>query len=736
MSPRKIKASASVSSTSSVKRTKKAKRTEEQAGPSNDASSSSGRMTKKAKRTEEQAGPSNDSPKRISYNPKSQSLEKRDKRYTQLVEREKLKSLRLVATSVASDDDDDDEDGFCGFKTDETNELKDWVKSQIEALYTSIDEDLLEPAPFEDENDDFWDLSGDQLDIPIDVDHQMDIVHLIPLNEEDQDDEDAAEDGAEDAEDDIIYNLHDKGSRHGNDVIEDSHGHTYNFWRQGKGKFPKYTSFQCIIRNNKDKANCKCYVKIENFHLGEDGWVVHKMYEHNHDQNYANILRKEINAALAEMAVNFINTPTNLIVEKVLQENAHYKNFYENHSTMSMKKSMFKLVQRARAAYKAPAVSKDPNFKMDKSWVKQPNFFRCEVQVLEARHFICYTDVQLMYMSQAHAWYIDGTFKIVKHPIKQLLTIHCILLSENQRVSVPVCYVLMTRRREMDYKKVLLEIYSHCCRYVRVKQKDESATPNLAKIMADFEIALWQAIRHLKDENVFYSDLCIKGCYFHLTQAIFRKIMHFHLKPDYFKRDGSGVRVILKWLMALVLLPSSEILTTFYVLVDKMKEITNATCRAKLQELFNYYETNWMKGKNWSINDICQWGCSVRTNNDAERFHSKLMGNIQQTNVEFYELINILGTISLTIESDSRLFAMGLLRSKPKKDSKDFIILLRQASLKLKSKQISNVQFLNMVTASDHNNQTTDVTWLQNSRVDLLADEEFDYYSESGSEGD
>ena len=112
--------------------------------------------------------------------------------------------------------------------------------------------------------------------------------------------------------------------------------------------------------------------------------------------------------------------------------------------------------------------------------------------------------------------------------------------------------------------------------------------------------------------------------------------------------------------------------------------------------------------------------------NDAERFHSKLMGNVQQTNVEFYDLINILEMVSLTIESDSKLFAMGLLKSKPKRASRDFVILLRETSLKLKNKAINNFEFLNIVTASDHNNQISDETWLQNSRVDLLPEQEFE----------
>ena len=69
-------------------------------------------------------------------------------------------------------------------------------------------------------------------------------------------------------------------------------------------------------------------------------------------------------------------------------------------------------------------------------------------------------------MSEAHAWYIDGTFKIVKDPVKQLLTIHVVMLCDEKRVSVPVCFVLMSRRRQIDYMAVLSEINSLCYKYI------------------------------------------------------------------------------------------------------------------------------------------------------------------------------------------------------------------------------------------------------------------------------
>ena len=143
----------------------------------------------------------------------------------------------------------------------------------------------------------------------------------------------------------------------------------------------------------------------------------------------------------------------------------------------------------------------------------------------KARHFIFFDNVQLRHMSEAYAWYVDGTFKIVKDPVKQLLAIHVLLICESQKVSIPVCFVLMYRRRKMDYHAVLSNIYEKCHADMIRRTGRSDATPKVKKVMADFEIALWQAFRELSGDGTFPTDLILKVCSFHFTRANFRKIM-------------------------------------------------------------------------------------------------------------------------------------------------------------------------------------------------------------------
>merc|ERR1712120_119271 len=204
----------------------------------------------------------------------------------------------------------------------------------------------------------------------------------------------------------------------------------------------------------------------------------------------------------------------------------------------------------------------------------------------------------------------------------------------------------------------------------------------------------------------------------------------YNLKGEYYHKVNSGLRIFIKWLMSLVLLPTALIQSTFKAMHGKIKE---KNC-PKLLNLYKYYDKTWIGGKNWAISEICQWGNHIRTNNDAERFHMKLMSSIEKCNVPFYELINILGDIAITIPTTAKMFAQGLIISSQKKKTKSFELELTKASNELNNKQITPFQFLNILTETNHDNQLVNDSWgLAHSRIDTLPEIEI---SESDTEYD
>jgi len=118
-----------------------------------------------------------------------------------------------------------------------------------------------------------------------------------------------------------------------------------------------------------------------------------------------------------------------------------------------------------------------------------------------------------------------------------------------------------------------------------------------------FCTAAWIAIRRV------FVDLSIKGCIFHWTQAIWRKVQDQGLATTYRMREAA--HDYLRKLMALPFLPAAHIRPTF----DKLRNKANTD---PLKEVTSYINRQWIES---SVFDIPSWSVfrqTVRTNNDVE----------------------------------------------------------------------------------------------------------------------
>ena len=90
-----------------------------------------------------------------------------------------------------------------------------------------------------------------------------------------------------------------------------------------------------------------------------------------------------------------------------------------------------------------------------------PGCFKSEVKVKERRHFLFATKEQLQQLDFSKTWYMDGMFKVVSQPFKQLLTINASVRSADSVKQVPLVFVVMSGQRKRDYKKAsLLHIFN------------------------------------------------------------------------------------------------------------------------------------------------------------------------------------------------------------------------------------------------------------------------------------
>ena len=118
-------------------------------------------------------------------------------------------------------------------------------------------------------------------------------------------------------------------------------------------------------------------------------------------------------------------------------------------------------------------------------------------------------------------------------------------------------YGLLPGKKRLHYEEFFQAIVDAC--------EGSGCTPDPDCIHMDFELAAHQAVR-----NVFGSLVKVKGCFYHLTQATFRKIQELGLVGLYCEKDD----------------------------IKFLKD----TCPPELKDLLDYFDTTYVSGSYKRIN--------------------------------------------------------------------------------------------------------------------------------------
>lgn len=278
-------------------------------------------------------------------------------------------------------------------------------------------------------------------------------------------------------------------------------------------------------------------------------------------------------------------------------------------------------------------------------------FLRDDIHVDGNRHIVFATEDGLQTLASAKRWYIDGTFKMVRQPFKQLMTIHSFIRSGDEIKQVPLVYVIMSGKRKMDYKKVLKSV-----------KRMLPTQPSVQNFVVDFEAGVWQAIRKV------FPELEISGCVFHWTQSVWRKVQDLGLVVAY--REDNGSHSFIRKLLALPFLPSEHIESAF-------RKIQDAANTPALVQLTSYVEATWMTNQLWPVDCWSVFMRSVRTNNDVEGWHRRLNGKAPQGNLPFYVLVPLLHEEASLLPLQKQLVSEGKLQRRQRKrgNNKELFLL-------------------------------------------------------------
>ncbi|XP_026325018.1 uncharacterized protein LOC113234005 [Hyposmocoma kahamanoa] len=140
--------------------------------------------------------------------------------------------------------------------------------------------------------------------------------------------------------------------------------------------------------------------------------------------------------------------------------------------------------------------------------------------------------------------YVDGTFRCCPIPFYQLFSVHADITHESGTVCfVPLLFALLPNKSQTTYER-LFKILKY------------QFFMNISTFKCDYELAIIQAIKAI------YPDIVVKGCYYHFTNAVWKKS-----KSINFSSSNEG-RKCTQLFSLLALLPASLIPEAYLTLCE------------------------------------------------------------------------------------------------------------------------------------------------------------------------
>lgn len=213
----------------------------------------------------------------------------------------------------------------------------------------------------------------------------------------------------------------------------------------------------------------------------------------------------------------------------------------------------------------------------------------------------------------------DGTFDKVPVMFYQLYTWHIKVGN-----AYPPCVYFLLQRKDQNTYSRMFEI---------LKSLIPNFTP--AKILVDFEKACINAAA------MSFPGVTIKGCYFHLTQSLIRKINSEGLKLEYESNIDS--RLALKSLTALAFVPTNDVKRVFHTLA------TSFPNEERYENVLNYFMLTYIEGAAGRdpLFPITIWNQYLegleqlpRTTNCCEGFHNALNSLFHHSHPNIWEFLD------------------------------------------------------------------------------------------------
>nr|CAH0102456.1 unnamed protein product [Daphnia galeata] len=263
------------------------------------------------------------------------------------------------------------------------------------------------------------------------------------------------------------------------------------------------------------------------------------------------------------------------------------------------------------------------------------------------RHLLFFTPV-MKRQEDCRIWFLDSTFYFMNDPFKQLLSFNGFIKnSKGHLKQIPLLFCCMTRRRAIDYSAVFQKI-----KEIVPFLESKGLSPTLKGLFS------------LLSENIFL-PAPTSAAIFTGAKPSSRRSVTLNLRQHTTKKAP----------IQFAILYSSYSALPIFLIVSVFDSLRNEA-PPELEELLEYMDRNWIRGKFWTPENWSCYNILSRTNNDCEGLHhqwNKLAGG---SNLPFYKMTMVLEKLSDEVAITSELLCHDKIRQHRKKvtELKDSIL--------------------------------------------------------------
>ena len=220
-------------------------------------------------------------------------------------------------------------------------------------------------------------------------------------------------------------------------------------------------------------------------------------------------------------------------------------------------------------------------------------------------------------------WFMDGTFDSVPLIYTQLVTLHALV----DGTSIPCVYALLPDKTQATYTRMLREL---------TNIPGTNFQPQT--VLIDFELAEKNAL-----EAVF-PGVTVKGCFFHFSQNIWRKVQANGLQGRYQQEPAIAEQV--GKIAALAFVPEADVQRYFNVLSQNVDQDLDVI----MDYIEEYYLGVFRRGRFrrprfpitwWGVYDRVN-ASLPRTNNAVEGWHNSFNGHVGSHHANIWKLIGVI----------------------------------------------------------------------------------------------